>query len=219
MAIDAACSARIHSLMTLPIGARTNIDEEVSRLKRGIARKLVYAGLADVLLLWGTIFLINDALIRLAPRASILTLAVGVAGLFGTWAISQVRARSPAHADNAQKLFWCFVAFFGWIVLWQSLGIPAPLTGLTPGQQNAGVLFQITFIMLGLLILGIWVGWELIALGLFIPAVVIADDLLAPAGQFVATAILTAGLGLLAAGLWMRLTARGIQVDPLAVTR
>jgi hypothetical protein len=172
-----------------------------------------------VLLLWGLILLINDSLILLAPRIGILTLAIGVAGLFGTWAISQVRARSPAHAENAQKLFWCFIAFFGWSVLWQSLGIPAPLSGLSLDQQNAGVLFQITFIMLGLLVLGIWVGWELIALGLFIPSVVITDYLLAPAGQFVATAILTAGLGLLAAGLWMRLTARDIQVDPLAVTR
>jgi hypothetical protein len=205
--------------MALPIGARTNIDEEVARLKRGIARKLVYAGLADVLLLWGTIFLVNDALVLLAPRASIFTLAIGIAGLFGTWGISQLRARSPAHADNARKLFWCFVAFFGWIVLWQSLGIPAPLSSLSIGEQNAGVLFQITFIMLGLLILGIWVGWELIALGLFVPAIVILDHLLAPASQFIGTAILTAGLGLLAAGLWMRLTARDIRVDPLAVTR
>ncbi|MBW4037024.1 MULTISPECIES: hypothetical protein [Acidiphilium] len=205
--------------MTLPIGARTNIDEEVARLKRGIARKLVYAGLADVLLLWGMIFLVNDALVLLAPRASILTLAVGVAGLFGTWSISQVRARSPAHAENAQKLFWCFVAFFGWIVLWQGLGIPAPLNGLSLDQQNAAVLFQITFIMLGLLILGIWVGWELIAVGLAVPAIVILDHLLAAPGQFIGIAILTAGLGLLAAGLWMRLTARDIKVDPLAVTR
>ncbi|MGC9270111.1 hypothetical protein [Acidiphilium sp.] len=205
--------------MVLPIGARTNIDEEVSRLKRGIARTLVYAGLADVLLLWGGILLINDAVIVLAPRLAIMTLAFGVAGLFGTWAISRFRARSPAHADHARKLFWCFAAFFGWIVLWQIMGIPAPLSRLTLAQQNADVLFQITFILLGILLLGIWVGWELIALGLLVPAIVIGDALLAPARLFTGTAILIAGLGLLAAGLWMRVSARDIRADPLAVTR
>lgn len=205
--------------MPLPIGARTNIDEEVARLKRGIARRLVYAGLADILLLWGGIMLLNDALIVFAPRLGIVTLAVGIAGLFGTWGISRMRARSPAHADAAQKLFWCFAAFFGWIVLWQALGIPVRPGGLTRGAQNLGVLFQITFIMLGLLILGIWVGWELIVLGLGVPVIVIADYLLAPSGPFIGTAILTSGLALLSAGLWMRLTARDIRVDPLAVTR
>lgn len=205
--------------MPLPIGARTNIDEEVARLKRGIARRLVYAGLADVLLLWGGILLTNDILIVFAPRESFLTLVTGVGGLFATWTIIQLRARSPAHAGTAWKLFWCLVAFFGWSVLWEILGIPAPLGALTLAQQNAEVLFQITFTMLGLLILGIWVGWELIALGLVVPAVVIADDLLAPAPGFVGTAILIAGVALLVAGLWMRLTARDIRVDPLAVTR
>ncbi len=205
--------------MPLPIGARTNIDEEVARLKRGIARRLVYAGLADILLLWGGILLLNDALIVLAPRESLLTLVVGVAGLIGTWGISRMRARSPAHAHNAQKLFWCFTAFFGWIVLWQVLGIPVQPGGMNIEQQNLAVLFQITFIMLGLLLLGVWVGWELIVLGLAVPAIVIADYLIAPAGPFIGTAIMTAGLALLSAGMWMRFTARDIKVDPLAVTR
>lgn len=205
--------------MALPIGARTNIDSEVSRLKRGITRRLVYAGLADVLLLWGGILLVNDAVITLVPADAIITLAFGLAGLFGTWVISQSRARSPTHAQTAQKLFWCFVAFYGWIVLWQILGIPAPLGNVTLAQQNTGVLFQITFIALGILILGIWVGWELIALGLLVPAIVIADNIFAPAAEFIGIAILATALALLAAGLWMRLAARDIKVDPLAVTR
>ncbi|MDD2877473.1 MAG: hypothetical protein PHT60_10690 [Acidiphilium sp.] len=205
--------------MALPIGARTNIDEEVARLKRGIARKLVYAGLADVLMLWGGIFLLNDAIISFMSQFGLLTWASGLGGLFGTWTITHVRARAPAHAENARRLFWSFAVFCADLMIWQALGIPTPFDHLSLAQENAGVLFQLTFNMMGLVILGIWVGWELIALSIFVSAIIIADDLLGPADLFIATSILATGLALLAAGAWMRLSARDIRVDPLAVTR
>ncbi|MCF3946626.1 hypothetical protein AiwAL_07500 [Acidiphilium sp. AL] len=205
--------------MALPIGARTNIDEELTRLKRGVARKLVYAGLADVLLLWGAIFLFNDAVISFLSPFDFLTWASGLCGLFGTWAITQVRARAPAHAENARRLFWSFVVFCAELMIWQALGIPTPIAGLSLAQQNAGVVFQLTFNMMGLVILGIWVGWEMIALGCGVSAIITADYLLGPADLFIGTSILLTALALLAAGFWMRVSARDISADPFAISR
>ncbi|MHB1304849.1 MAG: hypothetical protein ACYCZB_15460 [Acidiphilium sp.] len=205
--------------MKLPIGARTNIDEEVARLKRGIGRKLVYAGLADVLILWGGIFLVNDVLISFFSRFAVLTWAVAVCGLYGTFAITRLRARAPVHAENARLLFWSFVVFCAVLILWQLLGIPTRFSDISLDQQNRSVLFQLTFNMMGLVILGIWVGWELMALGIGVSAVIVADYLFGAPPLFIGTAILVTGCTLLAAGCWMRVSARDIGVDPLAVTR
>jgi hypothetical protein len=204
--------------MALPIGARTNIDDEVARLKRGITRVLVYAGLSDALILWGCAFLVNDIIISFFRDYSVLTLATGLAGLIGTYAISQYRGRQAAHAENARRLFWCFVAFVLALVIWQLLGIPVPLTGVSTDQANIGVLFQLTFNGLGLILLGIWVGWFVFGLGLVVSLVVLIDYFAAPHG-FIGTSILLTSLALLAAGIWMRLSARAISTDPFSVAR
>ena len=204
--------------MALPIGARTNIDEEVARLKRGITRVLVYAGLSDVLILWGCAILINDIIISFFRDYSVLTGVTGLIGLGGTYLISQYRGRQAAHAANARRLFWCFAAFFLALIIWQVLGIPVPLNGISAGQANAEVLFQLTFNMLGLILLGIWSGWFVLSLGLIVSIAVLIDYLAAPQ-NFISTAMLLTSLALLAAGIWMRLAARSINADPFSVTR
>ncbi len=202
--------------MALPIGARTNIDEEVARLKRGITRVLVYAGLSDVLILWGVALLINDAIISIIPRDGPLTLATGICGLIGTYLISQYRGRQAAHADNARRLFWCFATFFMAQFIWWSIGIPVPLNNHSLAQLNAGVLFQLTFNMLGLILLGIWIGWFVFGLGLAVSVAVLIDYLTAPE-SFIGVSMLLTGLALLAAGIWMRLSARAISADPFSL--
>ena len=195
--------------MALPAGAQVNIDGAVTRLKRGVARVLVYAGLSDALILWGGIFLVNDAIICLLPGIATATYGTGAAGLAGTFLIAQIRGRQAAHAANAQRLFWCFGTLVAALFLWQMLGIPVPLRNLTLAQANAGVLFQLTFIMLGLILLGIWTGRFVLGLGLGLLLAVLADYLAAP-GSFIGSAMLLTGLALLAAGLWMRQAARRI---------
>jgi uncharacterized membrane protein SirB2 len=201
----------------LPIGARTNIDAELARLKRDVARAMVYAGLADALILWGGILLLNDAILAFARPAAALTWLTALLGIACTYLISQYRARSAAHAENARRLFWCFVALLAFLVIWQAVGIPAPLlVAKAPGfgaQDNAAVLFQLTFVMFGLVLLGIWVGWFLIGLGAGVSAAVLIDYLAAPR-WFVGSSILIAGTALLAAGIRMRLSARDTGAIP-----
>jgi hypothetical protein len=205
-------------IMALPIGARTNINEEVARLKRGVIRVLVYAGLSDALILWGFAFLINDGIVSFFQNYVALTYLTCGIGLIGTYLISQYRGRQAAHAEAARRLFWCFVVFVLALVIWQRLGIPVPINGISDAQANQGVLFQITFIMLGLILLGIWIGWFVFSLGLIVSAAVLIDYL-AAAWIFISTALLLTSLALLAAGAWMRLSARAINADPFNVTR
>ena len=81
--------------MVLPIGAKTNIDAELVKLKRDVVRILVYAGLADALIHGGGIFLVNGAIVTFFRPFAMMTWFIAPLGIACTYLIARVpRSRS-----------------------------------------------------------------------------------------------------------------------------
>ena len=167
-----------------------DVDAVVAKVKQS----RIYRGAALIIILWGAVDLVRDALIALAPQVFgsrwFFVDAFGVAGTIAILGMSAgPGARLPMRTLAAFLLFYAF----GWI--WADL-----IGDFGPRQLMA---FWPTLFMFGYAVAGLWFGAAFTAIGLGITALIVAAYFWSGAAFPLWMAIITGG-GFILCGLWMR---------------
>ncbi len=172
--------------------ALSDIDDVVRRVRQS----RVYRLASLLLILWGALTFAGYVASYLWPRhAGYAWIAVDVAGIAGSVAISAIGyARAGVRTVDA-RMFVAFVLFFAFGFLWTS-----GLVHFTPRQLGA---FWPIYFMLAYSIVGLWVGFAFVAIGLGITALTLVGYFFVGPWFELWMAVVNGG-GLVLGGLWMR---------------
>jgi hypothetical protein len=167
-----------------------DVDAVVAKVKQS----RIYRSAALIIILWGVVDLVRDALIAIAPAwfgpRWFLIDAIGVAGTLALlrWVV-EAGARLPVRTLAAFCLFYAF----GWI--WADF-----LGGFGARESMA---FWPTLFLFGYAVAGLWFGWAFTAIGLGLTALILIGYVWSGAAFPLWLALVT-GLGFILCGLWMR---------------
>ena len=167
-----------------------DVDSVVAKVKQS----RIYRSAALIIILWGVVNLVRDALIALAPAwVGPRWFVIDALGVIGTIAIlsrtAVAGARLPLRTLAAFLLFYAF----GWI--WANF-----LGGFGPREQMA---FWPTLFLFGYALAGLWFGTAFSAIGLGLTALILAGYVWSGAAFPLWLALVTGG-GFILCGLWMR---------------
>ena len=166
------------------------VDSVVAQVKQS----RIYRSAALIIMLWGVVNLVRDALIAIAPAwfgsRWFLIDVMGVVGALAVlyWVV-EPGARFPLRTLAAFCLFYAF----GWI--WVNF-----LGEFGPPEQIA---FWPTLFLFGYALAGLWFGAAFSAIGLALTALILAGYAWSGAAFPLWLAIVYGG-GLILCGLWMR---------------
>ena len=167
---------------------------DVESVVAKVRQSRIYRNAALIIMLWGAVDLVRDALIAIAPAwfgsRWFFIDAVGVAGTIAILSYGVgPGARLPFRTLAAFLLFYAF----GWI--WSDL-----IGDFSPRQQMA---FWPTLFLFGYAVAGLWFGPAFTAIGLGLTALILAGYLWSGEAFALWLALVTGG-GFILCGLWMR---------------
>lgn len=182
--------------MTIDSKQATEALNEIDAIVRRIRQSRVYNLAGQLAIMWGVLVFCGYVASYIAPRhAGYAWIAVYIVGIAGWLAISMFnRTQSGVHTFDT-RIFAAFVLFFGFGFLWTS-----GLAHFTPRQLGA---FWPIYFMLVYTIVGLWVGWAFVAIGLGITALTLIGYFFAGDWFELWMAVVNGG-GLVLGGLWMR---------------
>jgi len=168
---------------------------DIDSIVRRVRQSRIYDISSLMLILWGALTFAGYLVTYLLPRhAYYAWIAVYVAGTIGTIVISPLnRARSGIRGFDV-RMFAAFLLFiaFGMFCVW--------LGHFTPRQLGT---FWPVYFMLFYTIVGLWVGWAFVAIGLSIIALTLIGYFFVGSAFDLWMAFVNGG-GLIIGGLWMR---------------
>ncbi|TKT71749.1 hypothetical protein YH63_010150 [Afipia massiliensis] len=169
---------------------------DVDAISRRVRQSVFYNHASQMLVLWGALVFAGHVASYAFPRqAQLIWIAVYVAGIGGSLIIgARDHKRSGVRTFDARMLT-ALLLFFAFGFLW-SVGI----VQLTPRQQCA---FWPTYFMLAYTLVGLWLGWAFVAIGLGITALTMVGYFLIGSWFDLWMAVVNGG-GLILGGLWMR---------------
>ncbi len=172
--------------------ALSDIDDVVRRVRQS----RVYRLASLLLILWGALTFTGYVASYLWPRyAGYAWIVVDVAGIAGSFAISAIGYARAGVRTFDIRMFAAFVLFFAFGFLWTS-----GLVHFTPRQLGA---FWPIYFMLAYSIVGLWVGFAFVAIGLGITALTLVGYFFVGPWFELWMAVVNGG-GLVLGGLWMR---------------
>jgi hypothetical protein len=181
--------------MTIDSKQATEALNEIDTIVRAVRQSTVYKLASLLAIMWGALTLGGYVNAYLYPRyAGYGWIAVYVIGIAGWIALSPLgRARFGFRTFDSRMFsaFFLFFAFGFWIC-W--------LGHFTPRQLSA---FWPSYFMLAYTIMGLWVGWAFVVIGLGITALTLIGYFFVGAWFDLWMAAVNGG-GLILGGLWMR---------------
>ena len=184
--------------MTLePDFAATALDD-IARMEQRTREAISYAHGANNMIWWGALSGIAYTIEQFAPRAAPVlwpaTMAVGVLGSVAILLAGRRWSRDQGRRLNL-RVVRGMTALIGFGALWSVL--------LYPAANRLYDLFWPTLFMLGIVLLGIWLGRFLVWCGLAVTALAVAGYLWAGPWFDLWMAAVDGG-GLILSGLWLR---------------
>jgi hypothetical protein len=167
-----------------------DVDSVVAQVKQS----RIYRNSALIIMLWGAVNLLRDALIAIwpawfGPRWFLID-AIGIAGTIAILGYGGgAGARLPMRTLAAFLLYYAF----GWV--WADL-----IGDFGPRQQMA---FWPTLFLFGYAVAGLWFGPAFTAIGVGLTALIVAAYFWSGAAFPLCMAVITGG-GFILCGLWMR---------------
>ena len=167
-----------------------DVDSVVAKVKQS----RLYRSAALIIMLWGAVNLVRDALIVLAPAwVGARWFVIDAIGVIGTLALLRWVVESGARFPLKTLAAYCLFYAFGWI--WANL-----IGGFGPREQMA---FWPTLFLFGYALAGLWFGAAFSAIGVGLTALILAGYVWSGAA-FPLWAATVSGGGFILCGLWMR---------------
>ncbi|MEH2613848.1 hypothetical protein [Bradyrhizobium sp. AZCC 1693] len=168
---------------------------DITEIGRRVRQSLFYQRASSMLMLWGAVTFIGYSLSFGVPSAArLIWIAAFIVGIGGSVAVGALtRKRDGINTFDARKLaaFLVFTAFgCMWIVV-----------GHFTGRQIGA--FWTTYFMLPYILVGLWVGWALVAIGSTVMTLTLIGYFFS-GGWFDLWMALVNGIGLVIGGFWMR---------------
>jgi hypothetical protein len=167
-----------------------DVDSVVGKVKQS----RIYRSAALIIMLWGAVNLVRDALIAMAPAwIGPRWFLIDAIGVIGTLAILHWVVEPGARLPLRTLAAFCLFYAFGWV--WANF-----LGQFGPREQMA---FWPTLFLFGYALAGLWFGAAFSAIGLGLTALVLAGYVWAGTAFPLWLALVTGG-GFILCGLWMR---------------
>jgi len=182
--------------MTIDRAEAASALSDIETIAQRVRRSRFYQLASWMLVLWGILTAAGYVVTFLWPRqAGVAWIAVDVAGVAGSFAISAAERARNRGSSFDPRIFLALLLFFAFGFLW-SVG----LVQLSPRQLGV---FWPTYFMLAYVIVGLWIGPAFVAIGLSITALALLGYFYADAWFDLWMAVVNGG-GLILGGLWMR---------------
>jgi hypothetical protein len=182
-------------LMTIDSKQAIEALNEIDAIVRRVRQSTIYDVASLMLIMWGALVLTGNLASHLWPReAGYVWIAVNALGVAGSLAVGAFKRRVSVRSFDL-RMVAAFALFFAFGILW-SIG----LGHFTPRQLNV---FWPTYSMMLYTIVGLWIGWAFVAIGLGITALTLIGYFLAGNWFELWMAVVNGG-GLMLGGFWMR---------------
>jgi hypothetical protein len=169
---------------------------EIDAIVRRVRQSTIYDIASLMLIMWGALVIAGNIASNLWPReGGYIWIAVNAVGIAGSLAIGafERRRKSVPHFDL--RVVAAFVLFFAFGILWSIV-----LGHFTPRQLSV---FWPTYSMMIYSMVGLWVGWAFVAIGLGITALTLIGYFFVGDWFELWMAVVNGG-GLMLGGFWMR---------------
>jgi hypothetical protein len=169
---------------------------EIDAIVRRVRQSTVYDLSSLMLILWGALVFTGNIASYLWPRqAGYVWIAVNAAGVAGSLAVGTFHGRQIRGHHFDLRVVAAFVLFFAFGIFWSFV-----LGHFTPRQLSV---FWPTYSMMIYSMVGLWVGWAFVAIGLGITALTMVCYFFAGNWFDLWMAVVNGG-GLMLGGFWMR---------------
>jgi hypothetical protein len=182
--------------MTIDSRQAIEAHNEIDAIVRRVRQSTIYNVSSLMLIMWGALVMVGNIASYLWPReGGFIWIAVNVAGVAGSFAVGAFESRRTRMRSFDLRSVAALALFFGFGILW-SIG----LGHFTPRQLGV---FWPTYSMMVYTIVGLWVGWAFVAIGLGITALTLTGYFFAGNWFDLWMAVVNGG-GLVLGGFWMR---------------
>lgn len=172
--------------------------EQVGQARERVALIQRYRQAAPFLLLWGVIWVIADSLCDFFPeQGGLAWSALGPLGIALSFLVGW-RMRSRGAGSPAGRSARWAVTTLSVFAYFAALGAIEPL--MSPLQKGASISL---FFALAYMLVGIWIGWRIFAVGVVMGAAIVFASLGLSSHQSLWIGLVSGG-ALIAGGLWLR---------------
>jgi hypothetical protein len=169
---------------------------EIDAVVRRVRQSRIYNVASLMLIMWGALVFSGNIASHLWPReAGYVWIAVNAVGVAGSLAVGAFVSRRMNVRSLDLRMVAAFAVFFAFGIL-SSIW----LGHFTPRQHGV---FWATYTMMLYTIVGLWVGWAFVAIGLCISALTLIGYFFSGAWFDLWMAVVYGG-GLMLGGFWMR---------------
>jgi len=142
-----------------PSEAASSLDD-IASVERRTREAMFYAGSSTIFIMWGVLVACGYGLSELYPRsAGLIWLAMPVVGCAATAAIVALRMQGRSREARDWRLIWAVMALAIYGAVWSWLlgpVVPRPMM----------YAFQPSLFLLGMILVGLWLGRFFLVLGL-----------------------------------------------------
>jgi len=146
--------------MTIDPGEAASSLRDIAAVERRTREAVFYAGSSTIFIMWGVLVACGYGATELYPRSAATTwLAVTGLGCAATAAIVALRMRAHPGESRDWRIIWAMAAFAVFGAAWAYLlgpVVPRPMM----------YAFQPSLALLGVILLGLWLGRFFVILGL-----------------------------------------------------
>jgi hypothetical protein len=169
---------------------------DINDIARRVRQSLIYTISSQMMMLWGALVFAGNLVTYVAPRyADYAWIAVYVLGIAGWSAISALSFDRTRVRSFDVRTLAAFLAFFAFGFFCTKV-----LGHFTPRQLGT---FWPLYFMLPYVLVGLWIGWALVAIGVAISALTLIGYFFIGEAFPLWMAFVNGG-GLVLGGLWMR---------------
>jgi hypothetical protein len=169
---------------------------DIASIAHRVRQSTTYNLASLMLILWGVLVFAGNVATYLWPQqGGYIWIVANALGFLGSCAIGAFESRRTKLRNFDLRAVAAFLLFFAFGILW-SIG----LGHFTPRQLGV---FWPTYFMMIYTIVGLWVGWAFVAIGLGITALTLIGYFFSGPWFDLWMAMVNGG-GLILGGLWMR---------------
>jgi hypothetical protein len=182
--------------MTIDPSEAAHSLRDIATVERKTREAVFYAGSSAIFIMWGVLVACGYGLTELYPRsARIVWLAISILGCAASALIVALRMRARASETRDWRLIWAMAALAAFGTIWSNV-----LGPLVPRQMLYA--FQPSLFLLGLILMGLWLGRFFIILGVVGIALIVIGYLQAEPWLRFWMAIAQSGT-LILGGVWL----------------
>ena len=181
--------------MTIDPNEVTTSLQDIATVERRTREAMFYGGSSAIFIMWGVLVACGYGLTELYPRPGIIWLGVSAAGCAATALIIALRMHARPSESRDWRVIWAMLALSIFGTAWSFL-----LGPVVPRHMMYA--FQPSLFLLGVILLGLWLGRFFVALGLVGIALIIIGYLQAEPWLRLWMAAVQSGT-LILGGVWL----------------